>query len=159
MVVISDTTTITNLLKIEKIHILKNLFGKVIIPQAVRDELGIVEHHEEFLASCDWIEVSSVIDVQHVAGLLADLGKGEAEAIVLAIEQQVDYLIIDELKGRIKAKELGVPIIGLLGILTEAKKAGVITFVKPVIDELTEKANFYIHPNLYHFVIKTADEK
>ncbi len=158
MVIISDTTAITNLLVIDEIHVLKKLYGRIIIPKAVREELVIIEHHDEFLTSCDWIEVADAKNIHQVRNLLMDLDRGEAEAIVLAKEQKADYLIIDELKGRIKAKEFGISVIGLLGVLVDAKKNGIIPEVKPLMNELADKANFFIHPSLFEKVLKLANE-
>ena len=124
MIVISDTTALTNLLKIDRVVLLKDVFGEILIPKAVEEELRKVEHHEKFLASCNWIRVAEPENRLEVTLLLAVLGRGEAEAIILAKERQADFLIMDELKGRNKAKSYGLKIIGLLGILIEAKRTG-----------------------------------
>ena len=83
---------------------------------------------------------------------------GEAEAIALALEIKADYLIIDELKGRHKAEALGLRIVGLLGLLIQAKHAGYLTAIKPVLIELREKAGFRIHEALCKRVLEIAGE-
>lgn len=87
-----------------------------------------------------------------------ELDKGEAEAIALALELKADALIIDELKGRNKAEQVGLRIIGLLGTLVEVKKEGLIPAVKPLMDDLVSKAGFKIRPALYQQVLKISGE-
>ncbi|MBC3787825.1 DUF3368 domain-containing protein [Spirosoma utsteinense] len=93
-----------------------------------------------------------------VATLADELDPGEAEAIALALEIKADYLIIDELKGRHKAETLGLRIVGLLGVLIQAKKAGYIQTVEPLLIALREEAGFRIHSALYKRVLQLAGE-
>jgi uncharacterized protein len=93
-----------------------------------------------------------------VEQLLGDLDPGEAEAIALAIEQQADLLVIDERKGREVAKRHQLPIIGLLGILTIAKRRGLIPAVKPLVDRLVEEADFYVSEKLLATVLASVQE-
>jgi len=77
MLVVSDTSTITNLVKVERLYLLKHLFNEVIIPQKVYDELTNYELNIDIIKNSNWIKV-----------------------IILAKDIQASYLIIDELKGR-----------------------------------------------------------
>ena len=123
MLVISDTSTVTNLIQIGKLDLLEKLFGEVLIPQKVYEELSDYENQKGQLDSCDWILVKTVLDRRAVAELREILDIGEAEAIVLAQALKADFLIIDERKGRKVAEELGINIVGLLGILIRARKS------------------------------------
>ena len=67
--------------------------------------------------------------------------RGEAEAIALAIEVSADVLLVDERKGRKAAREMGLRVLGLLGILAEAKRAGFIDRIEPVLEELIDRAD------------------
>lgn len=53
------------------------------------------------------------------------MDEGEAQAIVLALERQAHLLLIDERKGRAKAKALGLEITGTIGILLLAKEKAI----------------------------------
>ena len=111
MIVVSDTSPLTSLLTIGQIELLEKLFGSVVIPPAVADELR--RRHQ------DWppfIREVALSDRSSVARLSAKLHLGEAQAIVLAKELRADALLIDELVGRTVAQREGVPVVGLLGV-------------------------------------------
>lgn len=92
-----------------------------------------------------------------VLELLDDLDLGESEAITLAVEQEADYLVIDEYLGRKKAKELKLKIIGVLGVLILAKEKGLIGLVKPLVEKLQD-IGFRLNPNLINTVLDQAGE-
>lgn len=105
MIVVSDTTPLISLLKIDKVYLLEKLFGKILIPQAVFDELVT---DKRFIEETDIIRNNSQIKVKEVGSLeavdilrrLTGLDIGESEAIVLADELSADVLLMDEAKGR-----------------------------------------------------------
>lgn len=82
-----------------------------------------------------WIEVASPSKAELVSAFSDDLGVGEAEAIVLAVELKA-VLLIDDLAGRRKARQLGVQITGTLGLLALAKNSGKISGVSSSIAKL-----------------------
>ena len=86
------------------------------------------------------------------------MDEGEAEAIVLAKELHADLLIMDETKGRAIAQQEGMSIIGLIGVLTEAKAEGHIVLLKPLLDRLIIEINFRVSPALYQMVLTRAGE-
>ena len=153
MIVVSDTTAITSLLKIQRIEFLWKLFGDVHIPQAVVDEL--LKHHN---AVPSQLRVAIVKDRSAVAKLRADLDSGEAEAIVLAQEIKADVLLIDEKDGRERAEELGLRCIGLAGAMLMAKQAGLIQSLREILDQLETSANFYLAVELQEKLFRRAGE-
>ncbi|MDM9384549.1 DUF3368 domain-containing protein [Chlorogloeopsis sp. ULAP01] len=60
--------------------------------------------------------------------------------------------------GRQAAKDFGLKIAGVLGILLLAKRQNLIKAVKPIMDDLTSQANFRISSQLYANVLNEADE-
>jgi len=119
MIVVSDTSPITALLGIGEAELLPKLFGEVIIPEAVRDEL--LRGHD---ALPSWLRVEAVGNRDEALRLAELVDRGEAEAIELAKELRADRLLIDERKGRRLAEQESVPVIGLVGVVLLAKTKG-----------------------------------
>ncbi len=158
MIVVSNTSPINNLAAIAQLNLLSEMYGKVIIPEAVYEELTKipVEGTEE-VKSSNWIEKRQANNISLVEELKEKLDPGEAEAIALAIEIKADLLLIDERLGRGIAESFNLDIIGVLGILLEAKKRGLITLIQPLLEEL-RNSNFWIKPELYARVLTLAGE-
>lgn len=99
--VISNTTPILSLLKINKLSILKEIYGKVIIPFAVYEEIesGIKKPYYQDLTKFDWIEIKKISNPKDLLFFI-DLDKGEAEVLILSQELDADLVIIDEILGR-----------------------------------------------------------
>ena len=125
MIVVSDTTPLISLLKIDRIDLLEKLFGQVLIPQAVFEELTA---DERFKLEADQISSKQFIIVKAVqnsesASILkraTGLDQGESEAIVLTDELNADVLLMDEAKGRAVSSQMGLKIMGTIGILIAA---------------------------------------
>lgn len=137
------------------------MYDRLIVPEAVMAELLVLEQRGIDLTeirTADWIEVKTITDAAAVNTLLADLDKGEAEAIVLAEELHAQWLLMDETKGRSIARAHGLRIIGLLGILLAAKQRGIVVSVRELIDTLISQAKFRVSEELYIKVISSAGE-
>ena len=124
MIVVSDTTPLISLMKINRLNLLEKLYGSVSIPKAVFDELTSNEiyHTEtEFIIQSKFIECREIINKQALQILQAvtSLDLGESEAIILAQELNADVLLMDESKGRKIAQKLNIPLSGVLGILID----------------------------------------
>jgi len=163
-VIISDTSVITNLISIKHLFLLQKLYQKIIIPQAVSEELAKSHsqlfdelQQEEFAI----LEVRSVSDSKRVEELQkqAKLDLGESEAIVLALELKTELLLIDERRGRAEAQRLGIRITGFLGVLLEGKKRGFVVAIKPLMDQLIEDCTFRISSPLYNRILVLGREK
>lgn len=154
MIVVSDTSCVTNLLAIGRASLLRELFGEVIIPSAVARDLRAAH-----TALPDFIREQSAKNASR-AQALADnpLDEGEAEAIVLAEELHADYLLMDEAAGRAMAIRCGLRVIGLLGLLLRAKDRGMIPAVAPLLNTLERAAGFWMTADLKRRVLDQAGE-
>lgn len=143
MIVVSDTTPLISLLKIKRIGLLEKLFGEVVIPQAVFTELTVdirfdeeaeVIKNEKFISVKEVSNMASVNILKRATGL----DQGESEAIVLSDEIQADILLMDEAKGRKISDQMGIHIMGTIGILMVAYEDDILTAdeVKNCIDGL-----------------------
>jgi predicted nucleic acid-binding protein len=139
-VVISDTSCLIILSKIGSLNILQSLFGEVLITEEIENEFG------ETLPN--WITVKQVKFQQIEKLLELNVDEGEASAMALYLEQtEQSLLIIDERKGRIIAKDLGIKIIGTIGIILKATELGFIKNLSEIIEKL-EQTDFRLSPKL-----------
>lgn len=161
MIVVSDASPIINLSIIGKLDFLKGLYEKVIIPQAVFDELtvkGAGQPGDQEVRNANWIEVISCQDTELVKRLHLKIDLGEAEAIALVLQLEAGLLLIDEKIGRSRAKAFQIKTIGLLGILIECKHRGWVASVTNLMDRLRSEANFRIGEELYEEVRQIVGE-
>ena len=138
MIVVSDTSAISNLYQIDRLELLRDLFGEVLAPPAVLRELSALPDHALLLSGTSWIRPVFPEDYALVEELTENLDLGESEAIVVALEMKADRLIVDEKLGRSIAQKYGIPIVGVLGILIEAKRAELLKAVRTEIIRLRE---------------------
>lgn len=162
MIVISDTTPLISLIKIEFLDILENMYKKIIIPKAVYDELIInIDYQSEIdiIQKCTFLQTKIVEENLSVSLLQKQLklDLGESEAIVLANSMNADLIIIDERKARRIAKDIGLTVTGTLGVLVEAKQRGLVKELKPLLDKLI-KNEIRISRKLYKDILKLANE-
>jgi predicted nucleic acid-binding protein len=130
VLVIADTGPVNYLLLIEHIGILPKLFGTVILPSAVRDELSEVGSPlpvRKWIADPpSWLDVRPVRSDCALRESLKALDSGEAEAISLAMELRADLLLMDDREGVIAARREGFAVTGTLGVLGLAAERGLI---------------------------------
>ena len=165
MIVISDTTPIITLLKLNHLDLLCDLYGTVYVPQSVYDELTL---NQKFSVESDIIQKSLYLEVfdlisdaeidsfRHQTGLDC----GESEAILLAEKVNAELLLIDESHGRSVALSKGLRITGVIGVLMSAYKMQMITDseVRHCI-EIMKKSNRFISEKVYAHLLNLLDEK
>jgi predicted nucleic acid-binding protein len=143
------------------LELLRDLYGRVLIPESVAEEIRIGERrqiYKPFLSTTDWIEVRKVTHREQVVQLLSDLDLGEAEAIALCLEVGAHLLLVDERIGRNTATRKGIKTVGLLGSLVACKARGLIPAVRPVIEDLRDLAGFWVRDALMDEVLRAAGE-
>lgn len=159
-VVVSDTSPVRALQHLGLAHLLRDLFGTVLIPPAVAAELtdpaaGVPPIDPLTLPA---VRVQAPTDADLLADLMARLDPGEAEALCLAVEVRASAVLIDESAVRKHAARLGLAPLGALGVLVRAKDAGLIERIGPLIAELERGINFHISDSLRAIVLKRAGE-
>ena len=156
----ADTSPLVYLFRIGKLGLLHALFDRVLVAEAVTEELarGRVEGAKvPDPSDYRWITHAQP-GVRDVPERLMNFGAGEREAILLALEGQAQWVILDDLEARQAADELGVRIIGTVGLLVLAKKRGLIDAVAPFLEELLA-AGMWISRDLKQNVLDLAGER
>lgn len=161
MVVISDTSCLSALLRVGHLSLLKSLFQQITIPVKVEEELSRLQSFgidiSEF-TNADWIQKQVPTDLPLLERLLLQLDEGEAQAITLAVELSADWLIIDELRGRKIAATLSINFVGLAGVLLLAKEEGHLPEIKPLLNRILKETSFRMSKKLQEHIFKTAGE-
>ncbi len=159
--VIANSTPLIALNKIGKLYLLKEVYGKIVIPFAVYEEVVLESKRKE----CDdFIQESGFIDIMKIKNeeakriFITSLHKGEVEVMILAREIGADLCIIDDLLARKYAKYHSLNITGTIGVILKAKELGIITKVRPIMDELVS-SGIYIDSKLYNKVLEISDER
>lgn len=148
MIVVSDTSPICYLLLINQIDLLQALYQSVVIPKAVADELAASATASVvniwISQPPNWLQIQPIElspDAQ-----LGRLDPGEQAAILLAEQLKADLLILDDKAARQIARERRLKIIGLLGIVKDAARSGLLD-LETTLEQLQD-AGFWVAPSL-----------
>lgn len=139
MMVVGDISALNVLSRIGRVELLRQIHRQIVAPESVRDE---VERSQTRLPW--WIATKHVINEEHVRELKRSLDTPLAEAIALAKELGADVLLMDEHLGRRTARREGVRVLGLMGVLLLAKRAGWIRSVRDVATEVRLRTGFRV---------------
>lgn len=150
MVVISDTSCLIVLGKLNRLDLLRDLYGTITVTDVIADEYG--------MDLSDWFTVVDVPESPSLIDLGKRLDRGEASAIALANVTTDSLFIIDETKGRAVAHQLAIPIIGTLGVLLKAKEANLLELLLPVLDEIRMTTDFRFSRAVEIAILRKAGE-
>ena len=162
MVVVSNTSPLSNLAIIGRLALLRGQFGSVLVPSAVRREPIQLRHSaatqlldEAF--SDGWLRVTPLLRPvpEHLG---AGLHAGEAEALALALERRADLTLLDDGDARRRATKAGLRISGVLGVLLRAKRNGRVPSLREEIRRLRKEARFFVARPLERELIAAAGE-
>jgi predicted nucleic acid-binding protein len=148
-VIISDTTCLVILQKIDAFEILHRLYPQTMTTPEVRREFGA--------GLPNWIAIQSVQDIALMEAFKDSVDTGEASAIALAMETPNSLVIVDDLKGRNLAKRMGLDFMGTLGMLLKAKEHGVIAEISPYVIQI-QQTNFRVFQAIIDYVLEQARE-
>ena len=149
-VVIADASCLIVLSKIGELELLQLLYDRVYITSEIEREFG------EVLP--DWILIETVEDKEYQKFLETKLDIGEASAIALAKSQANALIILDDLKARKFAKELGIVCTGTLGIISKAKEEGHCDKIQPIIQKILQ-TNFRISQQVVNALLSRHGEQ
>lgn len=161
MTVVSNASALINLARIGKLDLLRELYGELLVPAAVWQEVvidGAGQPGADQVRTSGWIKTQAVANHRLAHALRQELDAGEAEAIVLAIETEAEVLLMDDHLGRETARHLGVRHAGLIGVLLEAKHRHLLSAIKPQLDALRDVAGFRLSDTLYQRILRDQGE-
>jgi uncharacterized protein len=160
LIVVSDSSPLIGLASIGHLELLRLLFGRVLIPEAVHREVtedtGRPGARE--VVAADWIEVRQIVDRPLAEQFRTRLGLGEREAIVLGLETNADFVLVDDRPARAAAVQLGLDVLGVAGVVLRAKSEGHVSAVRPLLDGL-RRHGLRLHDDIYEAVLRAAGEE
>jgi predicted nucleic acid-binding protein len=147
--VVTNSTVLIALDRIQRVDLLVGQFQQVIAPPAVLEEVGM---------SIPGVSMLPVANHMLAAALKTQVGPGESEAIALAAELPDLELILDDRKARRLAGELGLRVVGTVGLVLRARRRGMLTAAAPVLHRLVQ-TGFRISPALFAEALRLAREE
>lgn len=151
--VVADTSPLIALHQIGHLSVLKSLFVEVQIPPAVAREAT-----RSLPELPSWITTRKLTQPIGSEVLRASLGRGESEALALALEVKAEVVIVDDRPARRLALGLGLPVVGTMGILLRAKRTDFIPSVRPLLEKLLD-VGFRLSPAIREKVLTDAGEQ
>jgi uncharacterized protein len=150
--IVSNSSCLIILLRLERLDLLRKMYGKITIPGSVKKEVF------KRKKAPDWIDVVEISQPVAYEILEKTLGQGESEAITLCLEAKADLLILDDLAARKTAQRLGIKVAGVIGILLEAKRVGLVSHIKDLLDHMMS-LDFRISKAVYDDALELANER
>ena len=157
--VISNTSPLQYLYQIALLDVLRSLYVRVTIPEAVVAELAEGRARGVALpdpAGFPWMYMRPVRD-RSLLPQAAYLGPGEQEVLALGLEAPGSLLLLDDAVARLHAKSLGLTFTGTLGVLLRAKQTGCVRALTPILDRL-EALRFRLDSRTRKAVVTLAGE-
>ncbi len=145
--VVADSSCLIVLSKIGKLEILREIFERIYIPEAVFYEvvdIGKGRVGAQAIKKADWIECVTVENSVKIRQL--NLDAGETEAIALASEKQADFIILDDRRARKAAVKLSLPVIGTIAVLKKAEEKHLVTDLPAILEDMAKVG--------FHFSLK-----
>jgi len=152
--IIGDSSALITLAIIDQLALLEKQYSTLFVPSAVYNEVIQIGRPQSDKLKLFLQDKVKAIDL-HISKL--GLGLGELEAITLYKTLNADILLIDDNRAKKYAVLNGVKVIGSLGILINAKKAGNITKIKPLLEKIIQ-SEIYISDQLIKKVLEICHE-
>ncbi|HSI34574.1 MAG: hypothetical protein ACAI43_07890 [Phycisphaerae bacterium] len=156
----SDTSPLRALAHLGLVELLGSLFAEVYVPPAVAAEVAVARAKLPALDLSRWpfVRVVPVVDVSRAAAFTAGLHPGETESIALALQAGASHVLMDDRDGRAAAVAAGLVPVGVLGLLIEFTRVGLVRAVAPLLDRLVIEIDFFVKTSVREQVLKLAGE-
>lgn len=157
--VVCDTSPLQYLYRLDLLDLLPALAARIFVPPAVQEELSVgrsLGFNVPVVENLSWVTVRQPVSRQAIP-LIYDLGPGETEVLLLALESPGLIAVLDDALARRVADSLEIPFTGTLGLLLDAKKAGLIPAIRPYLDAL-QAPRFRLSSGTRSAVLKLAGE-
>jgi predicted nucleic acid-binding protein len=152
VIVVADTSPLNYLLLIRNVEVLPALYGAIIIPSAVLDELtapstpDLVRTWASTLPK--WVHVQ---DPSAEPRATPELDEGERQAIALAQEVDAELILVDDAAARDAALQRGLEVVGTLGVLLAAARLDLLNFERSL--RALDETSFYMSERLRDAVL------
>lgn len=146
---ISNSSPFIVLGRVGRLDLLHGHFRRMIVPGAVAFEVGDLP---------SWVVMQPVVESRLVDAFPARVHRGEAEVLLLGLQHPGSVLVIDDWYARRYAQERGITVIGTVGLILRAKRAGRIQAVRPILDELIS-AGFHISRQVFVDALRLSGEE
>ena len=160
MIVVGDSSALIPLGLINQLRLLSDMFGSVLIPPGVYDEvvrIGAGRVGAEEVQDATFIQVEELENPSSVHDYAAPLSPTDAEVIVLAKEQDADLILTRDRDVKRRAIREGLTPISLFDMFVSAKKEGFLQAVNPLLEELRNKG-VLIREGVYQETLRQAGE-
>lgn len=147
--IVSNSSCLIALDRINRLDLLADSFKEIIIPPAVEKEVDL---------KLEWLSVKQIKNKSVIQTLKTQIDDGESEAIALSLELGDVLVLLDDKKARRIAKQLGLEVIGTIGLILRAKRIGLVNEIKPILNDLQD-VEFRIRDSLYNEALRLANEK
>lgn len=159
MRVVTNTSPLVYLFRLGLLDLLHQLYGQVVVPQSVVDELSVGRSEGFDVPDCsihEWMVVETIA-IPPLLRLVTALGRGEAEALALALSRPTDLVLLDDGAARQLASMQSLRFTGTLGMLVQAKRQGLVSEVMPLVQQL-QGAGFRMTTALISMIARQAGE-
>lgn len=158
--VVCNSSPLIHLARIGELELLRDIFGEVLVPKAVYRECVIEGGDRDDarkIKTASWIRITGIKNIELKKALNTSLDEGESEAIVLALEEKADLILLDDYDAREFARIYGLKITGIIGILLKAKYTGRISSLSEILENLKE-TGFWLNEDLRSQILRDAGE-
>jgi len=154
-----DTSPLVYLYRINQLDLLQYLFDKVYVADAVVDELSQGQNQGLEIPNIidyPWIDIQPVM-LRSVSESMDTLGFGERATMILGLDGQAKWVILDDLEARNEATKQGLTVIGTVGLLASAKNKNLIGAISPLLTRL-ETSGMWLSAELKRNILELAGE-